>query len=98
MRRRKKRNLNYRVCPINTRIIRMSGRERERKKSKSQEKKVLTIIASLSRFYYIVYITTTTLVYICILSVPHQHCRHRRSDEYIDVIIYMKIYIDIAIF
>ena len=35
--RRGKRNLNYRVCPINTRII--SANEREKEKSKSQRRK-----------------------------------------------------------
>lgn len=59
-RRRRRKNLNYRVCPINTYIICTRGRA----KVKERKKKKLTIIASLSRFYYIVHIITTTLVYV----------------------------------
>ena len=59
-RRRRRRNLNYRVCPINTYIICTRGRA----KVKERKKKKLTIIASLSRFYYIVHRITTTLVYV----------------------------------
>lgn len=71
---KKKENLNYRVCPINTYIICTRGRA----KVNERKKKKLTIIASLSRFYYIVHRIITTLVYV---GVPHQHCRHRESSS-----------------
>ncbi len=48
-------------------IHELSVREGKKKEQKS-EKKELTIIASLSRFYYIVHIITTTLVYIYVYS------------------------------
>jgi hypothetical protein len=84
---------------VSVRLIHeLSVREGE-KKSKSQ-KKVLTIIASLSRFYYIVYIITTTLVCIYIYSLSLiniadidramnvQRRNHIREDIYVGIDIF----------
>jgi hypothetical protein len=63
--------------------------ERERKKSKSQreKKKKLTIIASLSRFYYIVHIITTTLVYsMSLINIAGiERDLERRNHRHIDI-------------
>ena len=61
-RKRRRKHLNYRVCPINTYIICTRGRAKVKEREK--KKKKLTIIASLSRFYYIVHRIITTLVFV----------------------------------